>query len=87
MNVALRLAALQRYLSALAPVDGDPLSRPCPDPFHDHFDHRELAAPLYAEGTERPPVARCPLCDAPRQAGGPFVVADADALRWHPERP
>jgi len=84
MNVALRLAALQRHLSAIAPGDSQP--PPCHDPFHSHFDYRELAAPLYAEGTDLPAVARCPLCDAPRQSGAPLVVADADALRWHPER-
>jgi len=86
MSIAERLASLQRCLSGIAPGDGDPLPPRCGDAFHSHFDHRELAAPLFSEGTDLPAVARCPLCDAPRQAGGPFVVADADALRWHPER-
>jgi len=84
MSAARRLAALQRYLSAIAPADVLPLR--CGDPFHDRYDYRELARPLYSEGTERPPVARCPSCGGPRQSGAPFVVADADALRWHPER-
>jgi len=83
MNAALRLAALQRYLSALSPSDPQP--PPCRDPFHSHFDHRELAAPLFSEGTDLPAVARCPTCDGPRQAGAPFVVADPDALRWREE--
>jgi len=84
MNVALRLAALQHHLNAIAPADVLPLR--CGDPFHSHFDYRELAAPLYAPGTERPAVARCPSCGGPRQSSPPLVAADPDALRWHPER-
>lgn len=84
MNVALRLAAVQGVLDALVPEDEDALP-PCRDPFHDHFDHRELAAPLFSGLTERPPAPLCPSCCAPRQSGGPFVTASADALRWHPE--
>jgi len=83
MSVALRLAALQRHLNAIALADVPPLR--CGDPFHDRFDHRELAAPLFSPGTDPPAVALCPRCAGPRQAGGPFVVADADALRWREE--
>jgi len=86
MSIAERLASLQRHLSAIAPVDGDPLTPRCGDAFHDVYDHRELAAPLYSVGTEQTPAARCPRCDGPRQSGPSLVAASADALRWHPER-